>query len=355
MRSIATVLFLIELSFGVTRAVAGNPIAAAKNCFLKRLESVIPDSDGSHKFNELLSSDREAQADFERLTPDVQEKVRGFKPVRESWLKAEKVSKKLRKLGADYEQHLSELEWNDQFDEHGSKFYVILKSPSRNAVSGIKAGAKVLKSKEFQKYLDFAEADHGLIVIDPETPLQVSGYFGEHDIGVPGRKWVVVIKPNTSWSTMVHEWEHKIDYIDHDRKGLSLVSGKLEQPLLGAQGWAENIETKFSSELNATTRQYKLYWDSKSFPALDVINTVLYRADNQVKVAVARIVLSPLDPRHYLLLGRGGLNYILPFVAPTAITAATLCGLKHYLNKLGPDGTYEGTLDFVTDFEPGCK
>lgn len=202
-------------------------------------------------------------------------------------------------------------------ERQGRGVLVINRVTREPARKGLFPGKPVLDSADFRKYLDAIHEQQGAIIIDPDLlgDSLVAAYFWEHG-ELAGKKFVLGIKPDTNGSTFLHEWEHKIDAIDNGNQFEGLVGDGINprKSLIGKSFYEAGryLEGQFLTELNATGRQYKFYFETKRFPPLDVLNTVIYRGVNQMKVAVGRIYMDPRNSKHFILYLRGFGNIVIP-------------------------------------------
>jgi hypothetical protein len=213
---------------------------------------------------------------------------------------------------------------------------------TRELTEKIAPETSVFDTPEFLDYLKKAEADKGAIVIDIGllAPGRAAGaYFWHNPNVVPGRDWVIALRPKrtmANWSYFLHEWEHKIDAIDHGGADLYAVYPGRENTRTSEWGRAffstgVELESSFLSELNATRRQLKLYWDTRTFSPGLWLPTLRYRAKNQWRVALGRIFLDPANPKHYLLYMRSRVGFYGPIVVPAAAASGLLTALVYYL------------------------
>lgn len=138
-------------------------------------------------------------------------------------------------------------------------------------------GQEIFAAEEFARYLELAKKSGGSIVVDPAMPSGLNAYFWPNPELVPENSWVIALRPDTNSSTFVHEWQHKLDRIDElDRYVNQLVTNRPRVPartVLGraAQATGEELEGHFVSELNATGKQFQLYFKTKRLPLGDAL------------------------------------------------------------------------------------
>jgi hypothetical protein len=189
----------------------------------------------------------------------------------------------------------------------GQALIQILEVKGTPSKDSIRAGKPVLQSSELNHYLALAQSQNGAIVIDPTltSDAKEQAYFWNNAAALPGKDWVIALKPKTSWSVFIHEWEHKIDRIDRNSEFPDGVyknqSPKTAGKLRALQLAGRSLEQLYISELNAAGAQFKLYFKSASGKPLDILSTIIYRAQNQRKVAIGRILQDPTNPGHYVL------------------------------------------------------
>jgi hypothetical protein len=189
----------------------------------------------------------------------------------------------------------------------GQALIQILEVKGTASKDAIRAGKPVLQSFELNTYLEQAKAQNGAIVVDPTLTSDVKeqAYFWNNGAALPGKNWVIAIKPTTSWSLFTHEWAHKVDRIDRNNEFPEAVysnqSPKSAGKLRALQRAGRSLEQSYISELNAAGAQFKLYFKSASGKPLDILSTIIYRAQNQRKVAIGRILQDPTNPGHYVL------------------------------------------------------
>ncbi len=196
-----------------------------------------------------------------------------------------------------------------------------------------RSGQSIFKSSELNSYLAKTKEENGVIFIDPNLTTsnpKTAAYF-YHGPRTPGTKWSIGVKPSTIWSVFIHEWEHKLDFVDRNKQFPDAVYNKTNQNNAPkgalkrtANRAGEILESRFISELNATGAQFGFYFKSASAPLYDVINTTIYRASNQRKVAIGRILQDPLNPKHYILyVGSRAIQYgAIPVLAATPAIAS---------------------------------
>lgn len=150
---------------------------------------------------------------------------------------------------------------------------------------------------------------------------------------VPGKDWVIALKPDSTGGTFVHEWQHKMDRIDeasrywnslvHHQKLPESSQNRFRKAL---QNTGAQLETKYLSELNATAKELGLFFKARNFSPSGISSVMIYRAVNMKKVAIGRIFWDPLHPKHYALyLYAQGLIYL-----PSAVVLGTLGGSAFY-------------------------
>lgn len=185
-----------------------------------------------------------------------------------------------------------------------------------------------------------AQRQNGAIVIHPIQNEAHLGYFWKNPDVVPGKDWVIALRPDSTGSTFLHEWQHKVDRIDEAaRYKRSLISSKLSSknlnylaqgPLrMAIQNTGAQLEKAYLTELNATAKELQLYFETKEFSASGISSIMIYRASNMKKVAIGRIFLDPLHPKHYALyLYSRGLVYV-----PRAVVVGALSGGGYYVTQ----------------------
>ena len=184
---------------------------------------------------------------------------------------------------------------------------------------GISPQKAILKSAEFQSYLDKVQEEQGVIAIDPTLlsyTASAAAYFGDSG-AIDGTRYILGIRPDTSGGDFVHEWQHKVDGIDQDNRLPGQIFRRNVKRRKSALGKAlyrtgQYLEDQYLSELNATGKEYELYFETKKFPLMEFANTVIYRSKNQRRVAMGRIFMDPANPKHYLLYLRGGAKFVVP-------------------------------------------
>lgn len=189
------------------------------------------------------------------------------------------------------------------------KTVLVLKKIERQINRPMKPRESIFNSAEFLEYFKLIEAQNGAIIFDPNMESFSVAYFARTPDFIQGRSWIIAFKPslrNAKWDSFIHEWQHKIDFIDLEGKSKENINEKIENSrstILGKSLFSVGklLEQSLYSELSATDAQIKFYVQTQSFPPLNVLNTVLYRSSNQRKVAIARIFMDPKNPDHYKL------------------------------------------------------
>jgi|GEM_PF-5362953 len=265
--------------------------------------------------------------------------VDGAKVQKKKFKELEKIKNDLEKDGI-----FSHISTGPELNRTGDALLVIDRVEKKASARRLRSMDPVLKSADFEGFLSKAQSQDGAIVIHPSENKALLGYFWENPDVVPGKKWVLALRPDSNGSTFIHEWQHKLDRIDQaDRYYDSLVytqafpdfsDNRLRKAM---QFTGAHLENRYLSELNATAREYKLFFESRQFPPREILSVMLYRAENMKKVAIGRIFWDPLHPKHYALyIYSRGLVYL-----PKAVVLGALGGAGYY-------GTHE-FLKFISD------
>lgn len=204
---------------------------------------------------------------------------------------------------------------------------VLLMESAAEKTSAIFPDREIFESKQFRDYLVTAQESGGAIIIEPNMGAKTGAYLSLSKQIVPEKDWVISLRPDSSGAVFVHEWEHKIDWVDKTRYQAQELNGKIDntrRSVAGKAAWETGryLEHSYLTEMNATGRELGLYFENKQAFSNGVFETIIYRLKNQRKVAIGRILMDPLNPKHCLLY----MYNRLAISAPITVSATVLVG-----------------------------
>lgn len=217
---------------------------------------------------------------------------------------AQAIQKQLQSQGVETE--IASGKMTDDLSS-GQAFLKITRVKDKLSGDKIRASGSTFKSSRFNSYLKDTAEQGGGIYIDPGLGRDETYAYFQSVSPEPGEKWRICLGKNATWSDFTHEWEHKLDYVDrkgrfpdslYDKTQAQASYGSLKRAAIRA---GKTLEARHISELNATAAQFRLYFETASASPKDAFDLILYRASNQKKVAIGRILQDPRNPRHYAL------------------------------------------------------